>query len=640
MVPLRERFSRSRVGHWGLAYIGGAWLTLQVVDVLADQFQWPLRLQQSITLILVAGFFVTAVLAWYHGEKGHQRFTAPELLILGTLLLIAAGTLSILRPSVPEADLVLPWPGRPVSPPTVVAVLPFHNLSGDPRDDFLASGLHEDILTRLSRVSALTVISRRSVLRYADGNRNLRVVGAELGARSLMEGSVRRDGNRLRVTVQLIDAVTDAHVWAETYDRPLDDVFEIQAEVATRIAEALEATLTPLESRRMTVRSPTGLGAWELVQRARSLRRPGNGGADEAEREERLLRDALALDPEYAVAWAHLSVNFALRPWDLAMDVAWGDSALTAARRAIELDPELAMGHYALGEAYHTVGFLDGAEEAFHAAIALDPNMAEAHLDLGRTAAVRGRFDDAIEHLGSALLRDPHMNEVRTQLGHSYAALGDLDTAGHWFEAEIELRRRTGRPYAESEAWGRWWAGEWDRAVEAGDRMSSRDPESPVLLAGLAELRLMAGDAPGAALAARSALARTRGREDVAYLFFATTTLGTALRITGDTAEARRLFEASRGSLAREVDHRDQYPLTYLEMSVVEDALGRRTDALRWAHRAYDVGSRHLHLISAHPAFSGLRQEPEFREILRAMRMDVERMRRHVEQRERAVGLR
>ncbi|HSG48029.1 MAG TPA: hypothetical protein VLA43_09475, partial [Longimicrobiales bacterium] len=241
------------MAHWALAYFGGAWLTLQGADILADQFHWPLRLQQSITVILVVGFLVTVVLAWYHGEKGHQRFTTPEILILGAILLAAAGTLRMVRPSPPESDALIPWQTRPVSPPTVVAVLPFHNLSADPRDDFLASGLHEDILTQLSQVSALTVISRRSVLRYADTDRNLRVVGAELGARSLLEGSVRRDGNRLRVTVQLIDAVTDAHVWAETYDRPLGDVFELQAEVAGRIAQALEATLTPSESRRMAV---------------------------------------------------------------------------------------------------------------------------------------------------------------------------------------------------------------------------------------------------------------------------------------------------------------------------------------------------------------------------------------------------
>ena len=633
MASIQDRLRESHVGHWTLAYIGGAWLTLQVVDILADQFRWPLRLQQSITVLLVAGFFVTVVLAWYHGEKGRQAFAVTEVLIVGTLLLIAGGLLSVLRSADGPEGVSAPWLARRAAPVTVVAVLPFQNLSGDPRDDPLVDGLHEDILTRLSGIAALTVISRQSVLRYRTEDRDLPGIGADLGARSILEGSVRRENDRVRVTVQLIDAVTDAHVWAETYDRRMTDVLAIQSDVARQVAAALEATLSPAERRRLSNAPPTGPGAWELVQEARAVRDRGDGGRESSVREEGLLRDALVQDPEYGLAWALLSANFSRRPWDLGMGGVWEDSALTAARRAIELEPELALGHHALGDAYNTQGFLDGAAEAYRSALALDPNLAEAYVDLGRMAAVRGQFVDAVGLLEDALRREPHLPGIRTQMGHCFAALGELEEAKRWFTSEIDLRQAEGLPTVEIEAWAHWWAGEMPEAEAAAAREAGAQPESGVAHAGLAELRLMRDDAAGAARAARTALGLTPETGRAAFLFFANTTLGVALVQLGDSATARTQFEASRTALVREVDHRVQYPLTYLELAVVEDGLGNRTEALAWAHRAFEMGSRHLHLIESYPGFLGLRQDPDFQEIVARMEADVRRMRREAARR-------
>ncbi|HSM04249.1 MAG TPA: tetratricopeptide repeat protein [Longimicrobiales bacterium] len=633
MASIKERLRTSHVGHWALAYVGAAWLALQVVDILADQFRWPLRLQQSITVLLMAGFFVTVVLAWYHGEKGRQRFGATEVLAVAALLLVAAGVLAVLRPVDGGDTPPVPWLSRRAAPVTVVAVLPFHNLGGDPRDDPLADGLHEDILTQLSGIGALTVISRQSVLRYAGEDRDLPRIAAELGAGSLLEGSVRREGNRVRVTVQLIDAVTDAHVWAETYDRTMTEALAIQSEVAREVAAALEATLSPAESRRLARMPTTGPGAWERVQEARMVRDRGDGGWESVAHEERVLREALDRDPAYALAWALLSANFARRSWDLGMGAAWEDSALTAARRAIELEPELALGHHALGGAYNTQGFLDGAEEAYRAALLLDPNLAEAYVELGRIAAVRGRYVDAIGLLEDALRRDPHMPGIRTQLGHCFAALDELDEAGRWFASEVDVRETAGLPTAEIEAWAHWWAGDLGAAEAAAARAAAARPEDGVAQAGLAELRLVRGDAAGAARAARTALEHTPEAGRVAYLLFASTTLGTALVQLGDSAAAREQFEASRTALAREVEHRDQYPLTYLELAVVEDAIGHRSDALAWARRAFEMGSRHLRLIESYPAFQGLRGDPDFQRIVARMEADVGRMRRAVARR-------
>jgi tetratricopeptide (TPR) repeat protein len=218
-------------------------------------------------------------------------------------------------------------------------------------------------------------------------------------------------------------------------------------------------------------------------------------------------------------------------------------------------------------------------------------------------------------------------------MGHCFAALGELEEAKRWFTSEIDLRQAEGLPTVEIEAWAHWWAGEMPEAEAAAAREAGAQPESGVAHAGLAELRLMRDDAAGAARAARTALGLTPETGRAAFLFFANTTLGVALVQLGDSATARTQFEASRTALVREVDHRVQYPLAYLELAVVEDGLGNRTEALAWAHRAFEMGSRHLHLIESYPGFLGLREDPEFQGIVARMEADVRRMRREAARR-------
>lgn len=225
------------------------------------------------------------------------------------------------------------------------------------------------------------------------------------------------------------------------------------------------------------------------------------------------------------------------------------------------------------------------------------------------------------------------MPGIRTQLGHCFAALDDLDEAGHWFASEVEVREAAGLHTAEIEAWAHWWAGNLSEAEADAARSAALRPESGVARTGLAELRLIEGDAVGAAQAAHTALEQTPEAGRAAYLFFASTTLATALAELGDPEAAREQFEASRTALAREVEHRDQYPLTYLELAVVEDGLGNRSDALAWARRAFEMGSRHLHLIESYPGFRSLREDPGFQEIVARMEADLRRMRREVARR-------
>jgi len=232
-LPKPSLFSRlkdRKLVQWGVAYLAAAWVLVEATGHVIDQFAWPVGISQVVTILAFFGFFVVLVVAWYHGEKGRQWVSGPELLIIALLLLISGGVLSMLRrPPGPEG----PSPTESASAPEShsnpsIAVLPFENLSPNPEDAFFAGGLQDELLTQLSKVEALKVISRTSVREYATVNKPLREIAEELGVTSLVEGSVQVLGDRLRVNVQLIDAFTDEHLWADRFDRDLDDAFAVQ----------------------------------------------------------------------------------------------------------------------------------------------------------------------------------------------------------------------------------------------------------------------------------------------------------------------------------------------------------------------------------------------------------------------------
>ena len=280
MNEFLQRLKERKLVQWGVAYVAAAFALLQGVDIVAQQFGWPEGVRRGITLALVVGFFVALVLAWYHGERGAQRMTGTELLILALLLALGGGFLwrfasASREPAAtsasPAARASSPLPAVPV-PEKSIAVLPFENLSSDKENAFFTDGVQDEILTDLAKVADLKVISRTSVMQYREAAaRNLRKIGEELGVAHLLEGSVQRASGKVRVNAQLIDARTDAHLWAQTYDRDLADVFAIQSEIAQTIAGQLQAKLSPNEQKAIEQPPTTDLAAHDLYLRARAL---------------------------------------------------------------------------------------------------------------------------------------------------------------------------------------------------------------------------------------------------------------------------------------------------------------------------------------------------------------------------------
>ncbi|MBI3286573.1 MAG: tetratricopeptide repeat protein [Chloroflexi bacterium] len=316
-----------------------------------------------------------------------------------------------------------------------IAVLPFQNISPDPENEYFSDGMTEEIITRLSKIRELKVASRSTVFRYKGKGIDPRELGQELGVGAVLEGSVRKLGNRLRITAQLINAADGFHLWSEEYDRNLDDVFKIQDEVSERIAEVLRVNLTEVERAQLSSIPTKSFEAYDDYSRGRyffyQYTREGNQAAIE------MYLKALELDRNYALAYAGLSLcysQFINRGWD--ENPMWLDKAQEAALKALGLDERLAEAHFALGFVYEMREDWDREEGAMRRVLLLDPNHAHAHDSLGDVYYHRDQLDEAMSEYQLALRLDPFHPKALIQVAATYEKKGQ-------YRAAIDQLRRT-----------------------------------------------------------------------------------------------------------------------------------------------------------------------------------------------------
>lgn len=317
-----------------------------------------------------------------------------------------------------------------------IAVLPFDNMSGDPEQGYFADGITEDIITDLSKVSGLFVIARNSSFAYKGKTPDIRKVSRELGVRYVLEGSVRRAADRIRINAQMIDGTTGGHLWAERYDRGLEDIFAVQDEVTRTIVDALRVKLTAGEEERRESRGKVDPEAYDLLVRSRQITLQFTAISSMEARS--MLQRAIAIDPRLAAAYASLSI-IALTDFINQWNGATPDNltqALELAEKAIDTDDTEPQGHYTLALALSWMRRLDEAERPAERAIELDPNSANAYTALGTIRDFQGRHEDALALYTRAHRLDPQFDLSLHFLGRALLSLGRFD------EAEIAFTRR------------------------------------------------------------------------------------------------------------------------------------------------------------------------------------------------------
>lgn len=449
-------------------------------------------------------------------------------------------------------------------PEKSIAVLPFVNLSDDKSNAYFTDGIQDEILSRLSKIGELKVISRTSTEKYKRSPRNLREVGQELRTANILEGQVQKAGDQVRVTVQLINAASDSHLWAHTYDRKLVDIFGIESEVAQKIASSLQARLTGSERKAITTRPTENEQAYQLYLKGRFFWNKRTGADLKTAAD--YFQQAIAADPDYANAYAGLAQANLLMPFYNAgapKDVFL--AAKVAATRAIALDDTCSEGHAALAMLLCYDFKFRESEAEFKRAIELDPNYATAHQWYGNTLLTTlGRFDEAIKEGERAIELDPFSLIINTDLGSTFILARRYD------EAIAQLRRTL---------------------TLDGNFMHAREVLGTALS--------LKGDVN----AAIGEYEKVRDNDNCGVLGL----LGRAYAGAGRTAEAVRILQQLKECGQKRYARSLEYALVYI-------GLGQKQTAIEYLEKSADNST--LTWLRIDPLFDPLRNEPRFQELL------------------------
>lgn len=522
---------------WAVAYLAGSWLVLQVLDLLSDAFGWPARVQQISIVVLGIGFFAALVVAWYHGEQGRQKIGGMELLMLAGILLVAgvavAGVNGRSDADASEGSLgATPSlaSAAPAAEQGSIAVLPFVNMSSDPEQEYFSDGLTEELLNVLAQIPELRVAARTSSFSFKGKNVPVDSVGRALNVAHVLEGSVRKSGDRVRITAQLIDARKGFDLWSETYDRDLKDVFAVQDEISKAIVDALRIELAGGENAPLAKQETADPEAHTLLLKGIAALR--QGAFAEAER---LFRQAIQRDPGYARAHAELANTLMLRATFRQIPLEAGYAQARAeAEHALALDPGLSEAHTVLGGIadVHDWDFA-AAEEHFRRALAANPGDAWAHSLRAWLLMRLGKPEEAFREARRAVELDPFSAVAYISLGAMYAHTGQPQPAVEAYQAALALAPNSA-PISANLAFIYSDLGRHADAIRSAERARSLDPEDHFTLTALGYAHARAGKRPEA----ERALAALRSKPEVSPYLIATAYVG-----LGDREHAFEMLE-------------------------------------------------------------------------------------------------
>lgn len=596
-----EELKRRNVYKVAVAYLAVAWVIIQVATQTFPFFEIPNWAVRVIILISALGFPVALVIAWafeitpqgvvrtemvdrVQAARRPRRYTWMFIALAAALLSI--GLVFVGRYSASRSPAVAHGKS--------IAVLPFDNLSSDPDNAFFADGVQDEILTSLAKIADLKVISRTSVMQYrGETKRNLRDIGQQLGVDHLLEGSVQRAKQTVRVNAQLIDAHTDAHLWAQTYDRSLADVFAIQSEIAKTIADQLRAQLSPTEKSALDERPTNNLAAFDLYRRAKDLLLASTSAVVKQNllTAVDLLNQAIALDPSFFAAQVQLvtahtrlySGNFDRTPARLS-------EAETALDAASKLRPDAGETHLARAELrYRANGDYPGALAELELARRTLPNDPQIPYLAGAIMRRQGKHEEALQQFERSVELDPRNFFTLQQIARSYDLLRRFGQEVAILDRALEVKpddvaTKVSRAFIFVD-----WKADTKPLHQVLDEMRRAGPEAVKNAAEASFFCALADRDASAAKAALDALGENAKLGDDVVQLSPDFAKGLLARMSNDQASAVTAFTAARATQEKVLQQQPNYGPALCILGLIDAGLGKKEEALTSGRRAMEL---------------------------------------------------
>jgi TolB-like protein/Tfp pilus assembly protein PilF len=613
LTKLFEEIKARKVKKWVTIHLSSGLTMLGVINLLGSRYNLPSFIFDLSLVIVVFGLISVIILAWFHGKEDHRKVTPKEVILHSTVVICAAIGL-VFYANRPKLETI-------TIDANSIAVLPFENLSSSKEDEYFSDGVTEDILTQLSKIEKLKVVSRTSVMKYKHSTKSAREISVELGVETLLEGSVRRFGNRVRIVAQLIDAKTDKHLWAETYDRELKDIFLIQTEVASRIAASLKTELSSADREKLKWNPTNDVNAYGFYLEGRE--HYNRYKQDENEKAIVLFRKALELDPEYALAYTGLADAFAQKAGIFGSEDAWFDSSIKMSKKAIELNSNLSEGYKSLGVVSTYKGNFHSAIGYYNKALELNPNYGAAVNNISSIYWWLGKYNEAYPWALKSIQVDPARASGYAQLGIIYSGLAQDSAAEKWFLTSIAMQPNSTREVDLIKNY--ITIKDFQKARNYINTIQKDSPLDPDILAVAALVEFYAGDFLKAKVLYDSAYSKKADKKE-SYAEYAY-----ILWKINKRKEATLIFSKASNEaeeLIKQGSEEFNSPYTLAEVNAV---LGNKEAAYKWLQEAINKGWRFYRWSLNEPLFENIRNEDRFKKMMNNVKSMVDSMRWKVE---------
>jgi len=495
-----------------------------------------------------------------------------------------------------------------------IAVLPFKNMSPDKSDDYFSDGITEDLTAELSQIGELKVIARNAVMKYKNSDASIKDIGTQLGVSSLLEGSIQKEGNEVRIVAQLVDVNTGEYIWAGTYDKELTQIFAIQSDVSKQIASALKAKLTPAEKSRIEKKPTNNITAYQYYLKGREYYYRYT--MNDNENAIKLFKEALKLDPKYALAYTGLGDCYGQRVLRFGFNEKWNDSSIAASNKAISLDPNLAEGYKALAVAQTNKGWIKQALETNKKAVKLNPNYWPAVGNVGIMYFYLGELANAIMWDKKACKLDPQSGMGYAVTGLDYAVLTDYSNAEKYLKIALNIQPDLNQVY-----WNyivmHFDQGNYKQVMNDCEKLLAITPNDEYALLYLGIIQIKLGNFDKAVKTFQSIPANdqfsTYGNIYLAYIF----------KRMGHNDDFNKLIRKSKEKLHERISGGSELYLDALYMFVGEVVEGNNIEAFKWLNKAVEFGFRDYNELLNDPVTKSVKSNSKFISIIRTIKDKV-----------------